>query len=106
MGTTMAVVVGAVIGWFYDRAVERRAADPERAKRMGVLTATGMIVGESLFGVAYAGLVVGTGSDAPLALVGESFSPIALNAGTIPFTTHSCVRPDVVSERGVSSSGS
>ncbi|PWG03797.1 oligopeptide transporter, OPT family [Sphingosinicella humi] len=85
MGTTMTVVVGAVLGWFYDRAVERRAADPERAKRMGVLTATGMIVGESLFGVAYAGLVVGSGSDAPLALVGDSFRPIALIGGTLLF---------------------
>ena len=85
MGTTMTVVVGAVVGWFYDRAVERRAADPERAKRMGVLTATGMIVGESLFGVAYAGLVVGSGSDAPLALVGDAFRPIALIGGTLLF---------------------
>lgn len=85
MGTTMTVVVGAVLGWFYDRAVERRAADPERAKRMGVLTATGMIVGESLFGVAYAGLVVGSGSDAPLALVGDTFRPIALIGGTLLF---------------------
>ena len=85
MGTTMTVVVGAVVGWFYDRAVERRAGDPERAKRMGVLTATGMIVGESLFGVAYAGLVVGTGSDAPLALVGDAFRPVALIGGTLLF---------------------
>ena len=38
---------------------------------MGVLLATGFIVGESLFGVAFAGIVAATGSDAPqIALVG------------------------------------
>jgi lipopolysaccharide export LptBFGC system permease protein LptF len=45
---------------------------------MGVLLATGLIVGESLFGVALAGLVVSTGSDGPLAVVGEGFAPVAL----------------------------
>ena len=41
---------------------------------MGVLTATGMIVGESLWGVAFAGIVDrDRGNDAPLALVGDGF---------------------------------
>src|SRR3546814_13630738 len=39
---------------------------------MGVLMATGFIVGESLFGVAFAGMVAATDSDAPLALVAEN----------------------------------
>jgi putative OPT family oligopeptide transporter len=85
MATTMTVVLGAVIGTLYDRRVERRAADPERAKRLGVLTATGMIVGESLVGVAYAGLVVGSGSDAPIALVGEEFAVPAAIGGSMLF---------------------
>lgn len=34
--------------------------------------ATGFIVGESLFGVAFAGIVAATDSDAPLALVAEN----------------------------------
>ncbi len=51
----------------------KRQADPEAAERMGVLAATGMIVGESLWGVAFAGLVYATNSDAPIALVGDSF---------------------------------
>jgi putative OPT family oligopeptide transporter len=85
MATTMTVVLGAVIGTLYDRRVERRAADPERAKRLGVLTATGMIVGESLVGVAYAGLVVGSGSDAPIALVGEEFAVLAAIGGSMLF---------------------
>ena len=45
--------VGAVLGWFYNRwALQSRS--PEFAERMGVLMATGLIVGESLMGVVYA----------------------------------------------------
>lgn len=47
------IPVGAVIGWFYNRwAVTARS--PAFAERMGVLMATGLIVGESLMGVVYA----------------------------------------------------
>lgn len=84
MGVTLTVVVGAVIGWFYDRAAER-ARDPEFVKRMGVLMATGMIVGDSLFGVLYAGIVYETGSESPLALMGAGFAPVALAGGTLLF---------------------
>ncbi|RSV41994.1 oligopeptide transporter, OPT family [Sphingomonas sp. ABOLE] len=84
MGVTLTVVVGAVIGWFYDRAAER-ARDPEFVKRMGVLMATGMIVGDSLFGVLYAGIVYETGSESPLALVGPGFAGVALAGGTALF---------------------
>jgi putative OPT family oligopeptide transporter len=85
MGTTMTVVIGAVVGYFYDRRAERKAGDAERAKRMGVLAATGMIVGESLFNVAYAALVVGSGSEAPLAVVGDEFATSAAIGGTLLF---------------------
>jgi hypothetical protein len=62
------IPIGAVLGWFYDRWAARRD-NHEFAGRMGVLLATGLIVGESLFGVVFAGIVAATGSDAPLALV-------------------------------------
>jgi hypothetical protein len=52
---------------------------------MGVLLATGLIVGESLFGVALAGLVVATGSSAPLRVTPESFEPTALILAPILF---------------------
>src|SRR4051812_18608406 len=49
---------GAVLGWFYNRwAMQSRS--PAFAERMGVLMATGLIVGESLMGVVYAGAVAG-----------------------------------------------
>ena len=49
---------GAVLGWFYNRwAMQSRS--PAFAERMGVLMATGLIVGESLMGVVYAFAVAG-----------------------------------------------
>jgi putative OPT family oligopeptide transporter len=84
MSTTLMVVVGAVMGWFYDKRAER-ARDPELYLRTGVLTATGLIVGESLFGVLLAGIVVATGSPTPLAIVGDWFRPVAVWGGTLLF---------------------
>ena len=52
---------------------------------MGVLAATGLIVGESLFGVLFAGIVAGSGTDAPLAVVGADFEHIATFTGAIGF---------------------
>ena len=54
---TVMIPIGAALGHLYDRWAER-TANPERAKRMGTLMATGLIVGESLIGVVYAGIVV------------------------------------------------
>ncbi|MEA3038189.1 MAG: hypothetical protein QOE79_702 [Sphingomonadales bacterium] len=84
MSATLMVIVGSVLGWLYDRGAAR-AKDPERYKRTGVLTATGLIVGESLFGVLLAGIVVASGSGSPLAVVGDSFRPIAVWGGTLLF---------------------
>jgi hypothetical protein len=68
MALTLLIPIGALLGWFYDKWAAR-APIPEFAQRMGVLLATGLIVGESLFGVVFAGIVAATNSDAPLALV-------------------------------------
>ncbi len=73
MSATFAVVVGAVISHWYDRR-SRSAANPERAERLGTLVASGLIVGESLWGVANAGLIVGLSNDSPIALVPEDFA--------------------------------
>jgi putative OPT family oligopeptide transporter len=72
MSATLAVVMGAAVGhWYAGRAA--RSAEPGRAERLGVLVASGLIVGESLFGVLNAGLIVGFSNDAPLALVPAGF---------------------------------
>jgi putative OPT family oligopeptide transporter len=72
MSATFAVVVGAVISHWYNRRA-RKFANPERAERLGTLVASGLIVGESLWGVINAGLIVGLSSDAPIGLVAEDF---------------------------------
>jgi putative OPT family oligopeptide transporter len=73
MDATAPVVLGAVIGTLYNRAVASKA-DGEMLKRFGVLLASGLIVGESLLGVLNAGLIVATSNAAPLALVGGDFA--------------------------------
>ncbi len=71
--STLMVVVGAVAGWYYDRRAERHA-DAEARKQLGVLLASGMIVGEGLLGVVIAAIVAFSGQDFPLALVGDAFA--------------------------------
>jgi uncharacterized membrane protein len=51
---------------------------------MGVLLATGLIVGESLFGVVFAMIVGATRQDTPLALVEEN--PWAVPLSIVVFT--------------------
>jgi putative OPT family oligopeptide transporter len=83
MSATFGVIVGAVISHWYNGRVKRtRAAD--RLERLGVLVASGMIVGESLFGVLNSGLIVATRNEAPLALVGADFAPANL-IGVVTF---------------------
>jgi putative OPT family oligopeptide transporter len=71
--STLMVVLGAVVGWYYDRHVSRNPK-PEASKQLGVLLASGMIVGEGLIGVLIAGLVAFSGKDFPLSLVGDGFA--------------------------------
>ncbi len=83
MDTVTPVVLGAIIGWLFDRYADKTRI-PERLRRLGVLVASGLIVGESLFGVALAGLIVGFNRDAPLAVVAADW-PYALPVGAITF---------------------
>lgn len=84
MALTLLIPIGALLGWLYERWADKHA-NPEFAKRMGVLAATGLIVGESLLGVAFAGVVALTGKDAPLAVVGADFEHKAVWIGLILF---------------------
>jgi putative OPT family oligopeptide transporter len=74
MSATFAVIVGALLSHWYDRRV-RATPNPERAERLGTLVASGLIVGESLWGVLNAGLIVALANDAPIALVPADFAP-------------------------------
>jgi putative OPT family oligopeptide transporter len=83
--STLMVTVGSVVAWYFDRRADRRA-NPARIKQLGVLLASGLIVGEGLIGVLIAALVAFSGKDFPLSLVSDSFADSgALVLGTIAF---------------------
>jgi putative OPT family oligopeptide transporter len=82
--TTLMIVVGAIVGWYFDKRADRTPR-AESTKQLGVLLASGMIVGESIIGVIVAAIVVFSGKPSPLALVGDSFDNAAIWIGTIAF---------------------
>ncbi len=92
-----ALFVGTVLSWLVERRIRRQAArsqtDPgtwlKQAERRGTLLASGLIVGESLVGVALALMIVVSvsagGSEAPLALAGPGFESAARLIGLAGF---------------------
>jgi putative OPT family oligopeptide transporter len=78
--STLMVVVGALAGWYFDRRADRKAKNPEGTKQLGVLLASGMIVGEGLVGVVVAALVAFSeqlgfsNRDYPLNLVSNEYA--------------------------------
>lgn len=82
--TIAPVFLGALSGAAYNRWVSRRP-NAQPAKRMGVLLASGWIVGESLFGVLLAAIIVFSGNGSPLALVGTNFANAASVLGALAF---------------------
>ena len=84
MQVTIPVFIGALLRWFFERKT-RGTPGAGRAERMGVLMASGFIVGESIFGVLLAGLIVASSKGAPLALAGDGFQPFALVLGVVAF---------------------
>lgn len=87
MAITLVIPIGAVIGRAYDTWAARDALDADRKKRLGVLMATGLIVGESLYGVLFAGIVAASGRDEPLALpfIGGGYGDWAQLVGLLVF---------------------
>ncbi len=92
------LVVGAIIGYFVNRYLRKRAAkragnladqDVEICNRRGVLFSSGLIVGESIIGVIIAAIIVisvtSGGSEAPLQLAGKGFEDTAEWLGLIVF---------------------
>ena len=82
--TTLMVVVGALVGAWFDRRADRGPA-ADATKQLGVLLASGLIVGESLLGVIVAAVVAFTGNNAPMALVGDAFTTPAIWIGGVAF---------------------
>ncbi|MGB9157080.1 MAG: OPT/YSL family transporter, partial [Chthoniobacterales bacterium] len=78
--STLMIVVGAIVGWCYERRADRTAKS-EAAKQLGVLLASGFVVGEGIIGVVISAIIVFSGKDAPLALVGPSFETAGIIIG-------------------------
>jgi len=72
MSVTLPTIIGTVVGHVWNRAADRTTR-PEFARRMGVLLATGLVVGDSLYGLVFAGTVAAVGDADRLAIVGEGF---------------------------------
>lgn len=81
---TVLIPLGAVLGVLHHRAASR-SKSPESVRRMGTLMATGLIVGESLWGVVFAVIVGATGNQAPLALMPEAWSGPGTGVGILVF---------------------
>jgi putative OPT family oligopeptide transporter len=81
---TLMIVVGAFIGWYFNRRAER-TPKPATTRQMGVLMSSGLIVGESILGVIIAGIVVVTKNPTPLALVGPGFAHASVWLGGAAF---------------------
>jgi putative OPT family oligopeptide transporter len=82
--STLMIVVGAVVGWFFDKQADR-SRKPEATKQLGVLLASGLIVGEGLIGVVISALKAFSGKDAPLAVVGSGFATAGKIIGGLAF---------------------
>jgi putative OPT family oligopeptide transporter len=83
-GTVIAIVIGTILSFLLGRAL-RGQTWRDSALRRGVLLASGLIVGESLFGVLLATLILGTGAQEPLALLGPGFESTAETLGALAF---------------------
>jgi putative OPT family oligopeptide transporter len=71
MGVTFMVVIGAFAGKVYNEWVSGRR-NGEAAKRLGILLASGFIVGEGLLGVLKSGFIAATNKEAPIAPAGDA----------------------------------
>jgi len=86
MAVTVMVVVGAFAGKAYNNWVAGKP-NGDVAQRLGVLLASGLIVGESLWGVLYSAIIVASKKDEPLGLpfIGPSFQLAGELLGAIVF---------------------
>ena len=82
--STLMVTVGSVVGWWFDRRADR-TTKPEATKQIGVLLASGLIVGESVLAVVFTFLVALTNNPFPIGVVGDSFETASEWLGGLGF---------------------
>ncbi|MGZ8370993.1 MAG: OPT family oligopeptide transporter, partial [Caulobacteraceae bacterium] len=78
------VVIGAFVGWAFEKRMNKRPYG-EPGKRLGVLLASGLIVGESLMIVLVGAIVFATSNTSPLAAVGDDFAQTGVIVGGVAF---------------------
>ena len=82
--STLMIVVGSIVGWAFNRRAAR-GPSREATEQLGVLLASGLIVGEGLLGVIFAFVVGISGNQSPIALVGEGFGTASMWIGGVAF---------------------
>jgi putative OPT family oligopeptide transporter len=102
--STLMIVVGAIVGWVFERRADR-TPNPEGTKQLGVLLASGLIVGESIIGVVISAIVVFSGVAAPLALVGAGFDTAGIVIGGLAFAITAFVLYRWILRMGARSAG-
>ncbi len=102
--TTLMVVVGALVGAWFDRRAERKPG-AAATQQLGVLLASGLIVGESLLAVVFAGVVAFSGTQSPIGLVGKGFETPSIVLGGIVFVACVALLYRWIARMGRGSSG-
>ena len=82
--STFMIVLGAIVGWMFDKRADR-TPKPEATKQLGVLLASGLIVGEGIIGVVISAIVVFSGKDFPLSVVGSWYETAGIIIGGVAF---------------------
>ena len=78
------IAVSGICWWTMDKRRDR-IAKPQVTKQLGVLLASGLIVGAGIIGVVISVIIVFSGKDAPLALVGPGFELAGRIIGGVGF---------------------
>ncbi|HSC46970.1 MAG TPA: oligopeptide transporter, OPT family [Gammaproteobacteria bacterium] len=82
--STLMITVGALVGWWFEKRADR-GPKAEATKQLGVLLASGLIVGESVLGVVFTALVVFANNPWPIGLMGDGFYTPSLFLGGLGF---------------------
>ncbi|HEY1772730.1 MAG TPA: oligopeptide transporter, OPT family [Gammaproteobacteria bacterium] len=82
--STLMVTVGAVVGWWFDKRADRTTR-PDAMKQLGVLLASGLIVGESVLAVIFTFIKGSTGNNSPIGVMADSFATASMWLGGLAF---------------------
>ena len=75
--STLMVTVGSLVGWWFDKRADR-TTKPDAMKQLGVLLASGLIVGESVLAVGFTAWVAFSGNPFPAGLLSDDAANYAI----------------------------